>query len=103
MGLFFRGRMILTETVLKHLLGRDIEPISKWDAKKRKANYDTEGLPNRIWLWKNLRTGYIIATGDEGNSWEIELARGSRDEVMEQLRKKKLIPTLAGTELDRIA
>jgi len=132
MGLFFRGREILDETVLKHLLGKGVEPIAKWNTtllfqctcckkefladrdredcpyckgriivieklRGRVANYDTEAIEGtRIWLWKNMETGYIIATGDEGNGWCVELANGySKDEIFQKLMKKGLIPSPA--------
>jgi len=97
MGLFFKGKKILEETVLKHLLGKGISAIAQWECSTCKAgrtpNYDTEYIKGtRICLWKNLKTGYIIATGDEGNGWDIELAKGhSHDDVINILCRKRLI------------
>jgi len=84
MGLFFAGRTIQVTTVLKHLLGKEI-PIPIWEDKE-KANYNCENLGNRIWLWTNLKTRYTIATGDEGNGWVVELAKGTREEVLARLQ-----------------
>jgi hypothetical protein len=84
MGLYFAGRTIQMETVLKHLLGKGIQPIAIWKDKVN-ANYNFENLGDRIWLWINLKTGYTIATGDEGNGWGIELAKGTREEVLAKI------------------
>jgi hypothetical protein len=85
MGLYFAGRTIQDETVLKHLLGKGIPPISIWDNKDN-GNYNCEIFGNRIWLWTNLKTGYTIATGDEGNGWAIELTKGTREEVLAKIQ-----------------
>jgi len=84
MGLYFAGRTIQDETVLKHLLGKGIYPISIWQDKDN-ANYKCENFGYRIFLWTNLKTGYTIATGDEGNGWAIELAKGTREEVLAKI------------------
>jgi hypothetical protein len=83
LGLYFSGRIIQEETVLKHLLGKGVQPIGKEDGAN--ANYNCESLGHRIWVWINLNTGYTIATGDEGNGWVIELAKGTKEEVLEKI------------------
>jgi hypothetical protein len=70
--------MIQDETVVKHLLGKG-EIL-------RGRDYTCESLGNRIWIWINLKTGYTIATGDEGNGWAIELAKGTKEEVLEKIQ-----------------
>lgn len=99
MGFFWKGRLVLTPTVLKHLL-KDKEPIPIWQ-NKEKANYEVKNLSefispedfpnkyrewiNRVWLFINLENGSCIAVGDEGNQWCVELVKG--DSVQTVLNK----------------
>ena len=83
-GLFFKGKMILDETVLRHLLGKQVQPIAIWE-KQKFHNYATKHIGDRVWEWTNLSNGRTIFTGDEGNGWCVELANGATRE--EALRK----------------
>jgi hypothetical protein len=78
MGLYFKGRVVSDESILKQL-GLD-DPIGEY-------------IGNRIWVWENPKTGETIITGDEGNSWCIILAQGcNKEEAMAKLK-----PSVKGT------
>lgn len=83
MGLFFKGREILQETVIKHLFDGEFP----YDT----SMFEIENLEGRVWVWTNLRTGKVIITGDEGNSWQVELAIGinRQDALKKYLRRKE--------------
>lgn len=75
MGLYFKGRIVSDENIAQRL--RADEP-------------EGEHIGNRIWVWKNQKTGETIITGDEGNSWYVILTRGkSKEEAIAKLRDKQ--------------
>jgi hypothetical protein len=75
MGLYFKGRIVSTETIAKKL---------------QEEKLKGEHLGNRIWLWSNQKTGEAIITGDEGNSWHVIIVRSkNREEVLAKLEVKK--------------
>lgn len=81
MGLYFKGRPILEETMLSRLLGipRRCQILG--------VTYTCEPFEptERLWLWVNLETGKAVITGDEGNGWCIPLiVAGSKEEAVKK-------------------
>jgi len=75
MGLYFNGRIVSDESIIKRI-GMD-EPKGRH-------------IGNRIWVWENPKTGKTIITGDEGNSWCVKLSEGdSKEEAMAKLKTKR--------------
>ena len=72
MGLYFNGRIVSDESIIKRLCMD--EP---------KGGH----IGNRIWAWENPKTGKTIITGDEGNNWCVKLSEGdSKEEAMAKLK-----------------
>jgi hypothetical protein len=75
MGLYFKGRIVSDESIV-HRLGTDTP--------------EAELIGNRVWVWKNPKTGTTIITGDEGNSWSVILAEGNaKEEAMAKFKANR--------------
>jgi len=75
MGLYFKGRIVSDERIVK-LLCTD-EP-------------EGEHIGNRIWIWENRKTREVIITGDEGNSNCVILVKSeSKLEAIAKLKAKQ--------------
>lgn len=84
MGLYFPGRVVLEDTVLRRLFDR--KPYTRED-------YSVSCIDggNRLWMWTNLQTARTIITGDEGNGWCVPLIdKPTPQEAVEELRIRRI-------------
>ena len=74
MAMYFKGRFISEEQILKRLKGK----------------IDNTHIGNRIWVFQSCENDKTIIIGDEGNGWYVKLAEGvSKEEAMAKLKAKK--------------
>jgi hypothetical protein len=75
MGLYFKGRVVSDESIVKRLGNGEYKAIH---------------IGNRIWIWESQRNRKTIITGDEGNGELTIIAEGdNKEEAMAKLKVKR--------------